>query len=286
MFAPLLALLVVAAAADPRYRAEIEKWRAEREMNLQSDTGWLTVAGLFWLHEGDNGAGNDPSAVVVLPAGAQSIGRFHFENDKASFHPAAGVAVSLNGSRLAGPTALRSDAGGAAADVLSYLDSSLLVIKRGERHAVRMRDKNSAMRRDFKGLHWFDVRDDLRFEAKFTSYPQPRTIAVPNVLNQEDQQTSIGYATFHYQGTDYKLEPVVEDDQLFYIFKDLTAGKETYPAGRFLYSDRPKNGKVILDFNKAYNPPCAFTPYATCPLPPKQNRLPIRMEAGELKYDH
>ena len=278
------ALLFFFAAPPVGYKAQIEDWRAKREATLKSDQGWLTVAGLFWLHVGDNSAGSSPDATVVLPTGPKSIGSFHFQNDQAIFHPNAGAPVFLNGRAMKGPAKIRSDADGATADILTYMDLSMFVIKRGSRHAVRMRDKNSPMRREFTGLHWFPIREDLRFEARFTSYSQPKTITIPNILNEEEHQKSIGFATFTYQGRDYTLEPVVEDDQLFYIFKDSTASKGTYPAGRFLYSDMPTDGHVILDFNKTYNPPCAFTPYATCPLPPKQNRLPIGIEAGELNY--
>ncbi len=279
-----LCVVVALVAASPGYQAQIEDWRVKREAALKSDTGWLTVAGLFWLNEGENAAGNSPDAVVELPKGGKRIGAFQFVGGKTTFQPAAGAAIYLNGTPVKGPVALKSDEGGATSDVLSYLDFSMLVIKRGTRHAVRMRDRNSQMRREFTGLHWYPVREDLRFEARFTSYAKARTITVPNILKEEEKEKSIGFATFTYQGKEYTLEPVVEDDQLFYIFKDETAGKGTYPAGRFLYSEMPKDGRVILDFNKAYNPPCALTPYATCPLPPKQNRLVVRIEAGELNY--
>ena len=129
-----------------------------------------------------------------------------------------------------------------------------------------------------------NVAPDPEVEAKWVA--QPRTVSIPNILNEVETQKSLGYAVFTLHGKEYSLEPVLEGKELFYIFKDLTAGKETYPAGRFLYSQLPVNGKVLLDFNKAYTPPCAFTPYATCPLPPKQNRLQIRIEAGELNYGH
>ena len=272
------------AAAPPEHQAEIEAWRSQRLAALKADDGWLTVAGLFWLHEGFNPAGNDPEAMVTVPTGAKSIGAFHFEGGKTTFHPAAGAALFLNRTPVKGPVSMKSDASGAPPDVLTYQDLTMFVIKRGARHAIRMRNKNSQMRREFAGLHYYPVRKDLRFEARFTTYAQPKSITIPNILNEEEQQQSIGYASFTYQGKEYTLEPVVEDGQLFYIFKDLTAGQETYPAGRFFYTDMPKNGLVTIDFNKAYNPPCAFTPFATCPLPPKQNRLPIRIEAGELTY--
>lgn len=293
MSAIWLALLVgavVVAAAVPAadaYKAEIEDWRAKREAGLKSETGWLTVAGLFWLHEGDNRAGTDEEASIVLPKGAKSIGSFRFATGKVTFVPSEHAAVLLNGNPVTGPVMLKSDEGGVEPDVLTYEDTTMFVIKRGTRHAVRMRDKNSKMRREFTGEHWYPVREDMRFEAKFVSYPEPKLVPIPNILNEVEHEKSIGYAVFTYHGHEYTLEPVIEEDHLFYIFKDQTAGKETYGAGRFLYSEMPKNGHVILDFNQAVNPPCSFTPFATCPLPPKQNRLAVRIEAGELKYgDH
>jgi uncharacterized protein (DUF1684 family) len=287
MIALPLAIFIGYFAADSSgYQAQIDDWRAKRESTLKADDGWLTVAGLFWLHDGDNKAGNDPDASIALPAGARSIGALRFAGGTATFVPTKGVAVFLNGSLVRGPVTLKSDENGTAPDQLTHLDTTMFVIKRGTRFAVRMKDKNSPMRREFTGLHWYPVREDMRFEAKFVTYPQPKSVEIPNILNEVEQEKSIGYASFTYQGHEYTLEPVVEDDHLFYIFKDQTAGKETYPAGRFLYSAMPKDGHVILDFNQAENPPCAFTPYATCPLPPKQNRLAVRIEAGELNYGH
>jgi hypothetical protein len=181
---------------------------------------------------------------------------------------------------------LRSDADGATPDLLRFRDLTFSVIKRSGRLAVRMRDAKSQMRREFTGLKWFPVRPEMRIEAKWVAYDAPKSIAISNVLNYVDQQKSLGYAVFSLHGKECTLEPMVEGHELLYVFKDTTAGKQTYPAGRFLYSEMPADGKVILDFNKAHNPPCAFTPHATCPLPPAQNRLSVRIEAGELTYGH
>ena len=171
-------------------------------------------------------------------------------------------------------------------DVLRVGNLSLFVIQRGSRFGVRLKDKDSEARRKFAGTHWFPVAEEYRVTAKFVPYTPPKTIAVPNILGDVEQEDSPGYAEFTLKGRQLRLDPVSEGDVLFFIFKDLTAGKETYPPGRFLYADLPKNGEVILDFNQAVNPPCAFTPYATCPLPPAQNYLPVRIEAGELRYGH
>jgi uncharacterized protein (DUF1684 family) len=158
------------------------------------------------------------------------------------------------------------------------------VIERSGRYAVRLKDNESKLRSSFAGMRWFPARESYRVNARFVSYPQPKTLAIPNILGSSYPYPSPGYVVFQIDGTEFRLEPVIEegDKELFFIFRDRTAGKETYGAGRFLYTDLPRDGKVELDFNKAENPPCAFTPYATCPLPPRQNVLPVRIEAGEL----
>jgi uncharacterized protein (DUF1684 family) len=271
--------------ADPRYRAEIEKWRQQREARLKAEDGWLAVAGLFWLNEGSNNFGSHPGNAIVLPAGSapERAGTFELKRGK--------VTVSVDPTRV-GLTAagkpvtameVRSDNPGPP-DVLKLGRLSLQVIERGGRYGIRMRDPESETRRHFAGLRWFPVREDLRVDARFVPWPAPRTIPIPNVLGQVNDLPSPGYVEFTLDGRSLRLEPVIEEpgaDELFYIFRDQTAGKETYPAGRFLYSAMPKQGAVVLDFNKAYSPPCAFTAYATCPLPPPQNRLPVRLEAGE-----
>jgi uncharacterized protein (DUF1684 family) len=162
----------------------------------------------------------------------------------------------------------------------------MFVIQRGNRFGVRLKNKNSESRKTFTGLKYFPVNDAYRVVAKFVPYDPPMTIAVPNILGDTEQEPSPGYVEFMLNGQKCRLDPVSEGDELVFIFRDLTSGKETYPSGRFLFTAMPKNGEVALDFNKAVNPPCAFTPFATCPLPPKQNHLPIRVEAGELRYGH
>ena len=161
----------------------------------------------------------------------------------------------------------------------------LSVIKRGDRYGLRVRDKNSLARRQFKGLRWFPAQESYRVIASFTPDPQPKEVIIMNVLGDELKMKSPGTLSFVLKGETYRLRPVIEDEEkLFILFKDLTAGKTTYGAGRFLYADLPIDGKVVLDFNRAENPPCAFTLYATCPLPPKQNFLPIAINAGEKEF--
>ncbi len=260
----ILAGSVVAAAA---WQDDLGQWKQAREASLRKN--WLPVAGLFWLHQGANsfgsGAGND----IVLPDGPARAGRFDLRGGK--------VSVTMDGA--ARPLAHDS------ADVVKVGRLSLFVIERGEKTGIRLKDPESRYVREFRGLEYFPPSERYRVTARWVA--EPRKIPILNVLGQTEPSPSPGYAVFRIEGREFRLHPILEEPdakQLFYIFRDQTAGKETYGAGRFLYSDLPKNGTVVLDFNRAYNPPCAFTDYATCPLPPKENRLPIQIEAGEKKY--
>lgn len=279
-----------ARGGDAAYRAEIDEWRRQRETRLRADGGWLTVAGLFWLKEGANRFGSGPGHDVVLPghSAPAKAGVFELSGGKVVVRVEPGVAVTLEGKPVT-ETQLRSDVAGPP-DVLALGRLTLQVIVRGGRHAIRLKDMDSKARGDFRGLTWFPVSEDLRVTARFVPHPASKRVAVPNVLGTVEEMASPGTAVFTLAGKELRLEPVLEDPEgkeLFFIFRDQTAGKETYPGGRFLYTPLPKDGQVVLDFNKAYNPPCAFTAFATCPLPPKQNRLPLKIEAGE-KYsgDH
>jgi hypothetical protein len=283
--AALIACMAAIAAEDASYRASIEQWRAQHQTELEAEGGWLTVSGLFWLKDGINRAGANQSNEIVLPRGPAELGTFEFHGGKTIFRAAPGVAVKLNGQAAEGVMPLKSDADGKP-DRIQLDAFTMYVIHRGERDGIRLKDAESATRKEFTGLHWFAVKESYRAVAKFVPYPAPKMITIPNILGDSEQDPSPGYVSFTLNGQQVRLDPVVEGDQLFFIFRDLTSGKETYPAGRFLYTDLPKNGEVVMDFNRAENPPCAFTAYATCPLPPKQNRLPVRVEAGELNYGH
>ena len=270
------AALMLAAPPNTTYVASIDQWRAERERLLKADDGWLTVAGLFWLKEGANTCGTDPQSDIVLPAGAGAarLGAFELQHGRTTFRSATGEVKPMKADTDGEP------------DVVTAGDVTMFVIHRGERYGIRLKDRNSRFRKEFTGLRWFPIREQYRVVAKFVPYPEPKMIAVPNILGETEKDPCPGYALFTLDGKEYRLEPVLEDQQYFFIFRDLTAGKATYPAGRFFYADAPKDGKIVLDFNRAYNPPCAFTPFATCPLPPPGNRLAVRIEAGELNYPH
>lgn len=254
-------------AASPEYRRSLEQWRERQEALLRSDSGWLTVAGLTWLKEGMN--------EIELPPEAPRFGKVERRGNKVFFHPAEGGP----------PQEMKPDASGAPT-VITRGSISVHVIQRGERLGIRLKDTNSVFRREFTGRRWYPVKEEYRLEARWIPYEPPKRIVVPNVLGDKNEELCPGAAEFMLNGKPFRLEPIREGQRLFFIFRDETSGRETYGGGRFLYADLPAGGKVILDFNQAVNPPCAFTPYATCPLPPLQNRLPVRIEAGELRYGH
>lgn len=282
-----MASATVAGVWADSYSAAIERWRAAREVALRADDGWLTVVGLFWLRPGLNRVGTDPSNDIVLPDGSAParLGVFEFSDGRTVFQAEPGTRVTSADAiieRLEMPY-------GANPTQVAINDLTMFVIRRGERYGIRLRDRNSKAREMFAGLRYFPIDPAYRVTAAFVAYPEPKKLPIPNVLGDTPEMMSPGYVEFSLDGQALRLEPVYEGDsprELFFIFGDQTNGTETYPAGRFLYTDLPLNGKVELDFNKAQNPPCAFTAFATCPLPPKQNRLPIRVRAGEMDYGH
>jgi uncharacterized protein (DUF1684 family) len=272
-------------APDASYVASIERWRAQREAELRSEGGWLAVVGLSWLQEGSNTAGSAPSSAVRLDAGSAParVGVFEFSAGVTTFAPEPGVPVRING-QPATRRVLRVEAG--QPDQVQIGTVTLFIIKRGSRYGVRVRDTNAKERLTFGGMRWFPVQPAYRVTARFVPHTKPATIMIANVLGDLDPYPSPGYVVFSIAGREVRLHPVAESAsarRLFFIIKDQTSGKETYGGGRFLYTDPPKDGQIVLDFNKAENPPCAFTAFATCPLPPKENVLPVRIEAGEQK---
>ena len=281
----LLAFILTqpAGAAASAYDKEIEAWRAQRLARLEADGGWLTVAGLTWLKPGANRFGAAPSNDIVLPAHSAPphAGAFRLEAGRVTVEVAPGVPVTLGGKPVT-RRGLHSDATGEP-DVLALGALTMQIIARGDRLGVRLKDLRNPARKAFKGLAWYPVRPEYRVTARFVARARPTTIVVPTVIGVAEPMPSPGSALFELGGKSLRLDPVLEpgETQLFFIFRDATSGGATYGGGRFLYADPPKDGQVVLDFNKAYSPPCAFTPYATCPLPPSQNRLPIAIEAGE-----
>lgn len=276
---------------DPQaYAQEIQQWQQKRIKGLQSEDSWFSLAGLFWLKEGENKFGSNPANEIALPAGKTPdvAGSVFMENGKFRLVAKPGTGVKINDSLVTEAT-LQSDGEGLTDPTIVRMGPvSFYLIKRAEKMGVRVKDKESAGRLNFKGLDFFPVDLKWRFEAIFTPYNPVKIIPVATVINTVENDTCPGYLTFNVDGQECKLEPTVETGttgKYFIMFADGTSGKETYGAGRQMYCDLPDaNGKTILDFNKAYNWPCAYTSYATCPIPPAQNHLAVRIEAGEKNY--
>jgi uncharacterized protein (DUF1684 family) len=243
------------------------------------------VSGLFWLHEGENRFGSDPLNDIVLPGASvpRDAGSFSFHNGKTVLHANKNANMTLNGKPVQS-LEMRADS---LSDRVHLGDLTLYVHASGERYAIRVKDRNSKFRRGFTGLHWFPVDESYRLSAPFVPYIPVKQIAIQNVLGDFDKVSIVGYVVFSLQGKEYRLDAEQDEPKsLFFVFRDLTSGKETYAAARFLDTDIPSNGSVTLDFNKAYNPPCAYNPYTTCPLPTPGNRLRVAIPAGEQKYNH
>lgn len=270
------------------HRNEIEKWQGDRAASLKKEDGWLTLVGLFWLNEGENKFGADPRNAVILPKDkAPAIaGSLVLEKGKVRLAARLGVQITADG-KPATALDLRDDNNEAGPTILKLGSLLINVVKRGERIGVRVKDTESQTRRDFKGLEYFPINPKWRIEARVEPYEPAKTIPITNVLGMTDDEISPGAFAFEVDGKTYRIDPILEKGETdwFVMIADETTGKESYGAGRYLYVTSPDaNGKVVIDFNKTYSPPCAFTNYATCPLPPRQNHLPLRIEAGEKNY--
>ncbi len=278
-------LLCGVSWANDDYAAAISRHRAEREDRLRSVDGWLTLAGLFWLTPGENRFGSDPGNAIVLEVEGVPpwAGTFVYDGKKVTWKTAPEAQVKL-GEKPVKKIKMRDDAQGDP-DVLSVGRLSISVIERGDQHGVRVKDSEHQHLQSFGGIEYFPLDTTYRFDAVLKPYDEPREVSIGTVVGTTMTQYAPGTVEFTIDDRTYSLQPVVDDPAdttLWFIFQDLTSGKETY-GFRYLYADI-ENGRVDLDFNKAYNPPCAFTPYATCPLPRRENRLDVRIEAGERIY--
>jgi len=283
-----LCLILIGCTSSSSYKTEIENWRSVHEEELRKDDSWLTVAGLFWLKDGVNtvGKGNGYDVELTDNFNHDKFGTIQFHNGKAVLNVEPSVEAMTDGGKPVTVLELASDDPGPATKVTTGTQTFYL-IKREDKFGIRLKDTETAERRNFSGEHWFPVDESYRVTGTFEPFDTVQEVEIPNVLGGTFKMKSPGVVKFKLKGKDLSLQPVVEDEKtLFFIFKDMTSNNETYGAGRFLYTNNPVDGKVILDFNKAENPPCAFTSFATCPLPPPQNRLDIDIKAGEKKYDH
>ena len=292
LFAVLVALAAGAALArpaEPTYAEEIKKWRAEREEKLRADNGWLTLAGRFILKDGANTFGTGKDNDVVFPpelkgTGPERLGTLVVDGKakKVTLKPADGVTMMSGDKEFKGDRVFDTT----KRDWVGKDRFRMHVIEREGKYILRLADNQSELRKNFPGCVWYAADEKFRVEAKYVEYPEEKTLAIVNVIGEKSKQPCPGYAEFKLNGETHKLDGIREGDGLFFVFRDATAGDTTYVQARFIdIEKRPKaNDTFALDFNKAYNPPCAFSEFTTCPTPPVQNVLKVRIEAGE-KHD-
>ncbi len=267
------------------YEQTLEKWRGEYESKLKADDGWLTLAGLEWLEAGENTIGVGSKFDIQLPSHlkAGKFGVITLKSEKVTLKVEKDVEAFVSEKPIT-ETELAPDTTGKPTIVKSG-DLEILILKRNEKFGVRIRDKKSPARVKFEGLNWFPVNRKYEVIADFEAFGEDRDFLVQNVLDQTVQMKSPGILRFKIAGKEHSLQPALNGDgRLFIIFRDPTSKTSTYQAGRYIYTKMPEDGKVTLDFNKAENPPCAYTEFATCPLPPQQNELDIELKVGEKRF--
>lgn len=277
---PYIGFMSIATPSE--YLTEVQQFRQQRAQMLAQENSWLALAGLFWLEPGSNSIGSDPTSVVLLPPNApEHLGKLTLEGHTLQLKALEPVQVDGNPQVEA---TLHSDASGKPSRVT--LDNlSFILIRRGDKYGVRLWDNQSLARLSFRGIDWFPAREEYRIEAGLIEDPQ--TLEIINILGMVNPTQSPGHVEFELGGQTHRLvaQSSKPQEYLFFNFKDTTNGQSTYGAGRFLTTGGVKDGKVMLDFNYATNPYCAYTAYATCPLAPAENRLPIAIEAGEKQFN-
>jgi uncharacterized protein len=274
--------------ATDEFEAEVMKWREERAERLRNnEKSWLNLAGLFWLKEGDNTFGSDPACNFVLPPTApKKAGIFIFKNDLVTIKASPNVKMTCNEGEL--PRRPLRDDQQAEPDYIRLANLIIVVIKRGQSTLIRLWNIDHPLRKAFSGLNFFPYKPECRISAKYIGYAPYKTVTQEDIIGEVHDVNMIGYVAFEWEGKQYRLDGEDGGDGgLFIAFKDKTNADTTYAGGRYIQTEKPQDGQVVLDFNKAYNMPCSYTLYATCTLSTPENRLPISIEAGEKKYqDH
>ena len=267
------------------YLNEVNDWHNRRIENLKKESGWLNLVGLFWLKDGINSFGSDESNDIVFPVAKslQFMGKIIKQGSSITTYINDDVKI-FNSDTIVKKIEMFSDLTNDPT-ILSYETLRWFVIKRGDKYGIRLRDLTADLVSHFVGIERFPVQDKWKIKAKFIENNPPKSIMIPSIIGTVNESISPGTLAFEIESKEFKLFPTKSGTRLFVVFADLTSGEETYGAGRFLYTDGPDSNNIVwLDFNKAYNPPCAFTKYATCPLPPDENKLKIRISAGEKNY--
>jgi uncharacterized protein (DUF1684 family) len=276
------------AALATAFANEQAAWRAERRANLLKPDGWASLIGLHWIEPGAHYVGSDADNGIRLAMGPEHLGMLRLKDGRPSFVPERDVALTLDGKVLEGTVALRTDSDPDGPSVIAFDEGKGLatVIKRLDRHALRVKHADAPTRLQFGNLEYWPGGRDWKIDGKFVPHPAGKTIPIVNIIGMTDAVPNPGAIEFQRDGKPYRIEALDEGDgQLFLIYADRTSGHGSYGAGRYLEAPLPDaNGKVVLDFNRGYNPPCAFTAFATCPLPPPENRLDLAIQAGEKAY--
>ena len=295
--APILFLTLLAGcsgqspAVDPAaHKQEIEQWRKQRDTRLRGDQGWLTLCGLFWLKEGENKMGSDSSNAVVFPAGKAPAyaGSLILEKGVVRLQAPKNSELKVKDSVVTSMTLISDNDPQSDPTVVSLRSLTFQIIYRSGQIGVRVKDRQNPLLLNFKGMEYFPIDPKWRFNATFVPYNPPKILPIATMIGTTENDSCPGAIVFTVDGKEMRLDAVVEtgsEGQLFIMFSDETSGKETYGPGRQLYTDLPdKDNHLVIDFNKAYNWPCVFTEFATCPIPPRQNHLPLRVESGEKMF--
>jgi uncharacterized protein (DUF1684 family) len=268
--------------AGNEYEQQILEWRAKKHDEVVRENGWLALAGLSWLKPGRNLVGSNPMCEVVLPErGPTFLGVIELKGKIARLQVADGVPVQVNG-KLVQKIILKSSRQ-EKPSFITWKDLRMVLHEHGGRYAIRIWDNQRRYQVTLPLRKWFPVNKRFRFNGRYTRYPEPKVSNQPDTFGEMVEDRMDGYLSFRFEGKTYKLDVTEMDDgKLFIKFRDLTSTKETYPASRYHYTPPIQDGKVVVDFNYSYSPPCAFTEYATCTFAPQQNMLPFRVEAGEI----
>jgi uncharacterized protein (DUF1684 family) len=277
----------VLSAAEAQYLSDENLWRIQRQEKLTAADGWTSLIGLHWLTLKSHYAGSSPRSGIRLAMGPPSMGMFTRDGNRVFFTPDSGVPLTLDGAPLKGRVELKDDSAGAPSVVGFDEGKGLLtVIERAGNRALRVKHADAPTRLQFKGLEYWPPNRDWRIEATFIPHPAGTTLPIATIIGTTENTSNPGALEFQREGKTFRIEALDQGGEtLSLIIADRTSGHETYGAGRYLDVPRPDaKGKVVIDFNRAYNPPCAFTQFATCPLPPNQNRLDLAITAGEKRY--
>jgi len=272
--------------ANEEYVNSVLKWRQEVDTNLRRENGWLALAGLFWLRKGENIIGSDKGCDILLPERApKRLGTFEFDGNNVMLNVEVNMPVEVNG--MATKSALLDADQEDVPSFITFNDMRMVVVRRSKGVGIRLWDNTREERHAFPPREWYPVKDEFRIPATYTRYETPRIVKMPDILGAILDESMEGYVTFNVNGTTHELVVTeLPDHRLWIQFMDETNSHPTYPSGRYHYTDAHEDGKVFIDFNKAYSPPCAFTDYATCTFPPQENHLKAAIEAGEIYPEH